>query len=82
VKRRRGLAVLLAAPTLGLVAVGVVLAGVRIGCPSQEELGRPRDAGEVVEAFADAGVPLERVAPPAALREDPAYRRAATCYVN
>jgi hypothetical protein len=48
----------------------------RWGCPSQEELDRPRSPAEVVDAFAQGGVRLGRVAWPPELRRARSYRGA------
>jgi hypothetical protein len=70
---------------VALAAVVVIVAGVAVyvaaevwrwGCPSQEELDRPRSVSEVVDAFSDGGLPLERVRWPAELRRARAYRGA------
>lgn len=72
-----------------LVAIGVVVVAAiavygvfganvwRWGCPSQEELERPRAPTEVVDAFAERGLSLERIGWPAELRRARAYEGAA-----
>lgn len=68
---------------LGVLALAIVGYGRygadvwRWGCPSEEELRRPRGVGEVAEAFARAGLPLERVGWPPELRRARAYEGAA-----
>lgn len=58
----------------GVIVYGVYGANVWLwGCPSQEELERPRAVAEVEEAFAAAGLPLERIEWPAELRRARAY---------
>lgn len=48
----------------------------RWGCPSQEELERPRTPEEAEEAFDAEGIALERIAWPAELRKAHAYEGA------
>jgi hypothetical protein len=61
----------------GLVVYAVFGADVvRWGCPSQEELQRPRSLDEVVDAYGDRGLPLRRTAWPPELRHARAYEGA------
>jgi hypothetical protein len=69
--------------TLGVLFVAAVVAYgmfgadvLRWGCPSQEELERPRSPDEVESAFAEQGLPFERIGWPTELRRARSYEGA------